>query len=524
MPQHAPQFCLRVKEQTDASKAAVVTSSLDARTQNIIETLLTAHLRPWKSRGVGNGAVIVVDNRTREIIAYAGSEDFTDQIHEGQIDAVRALRSPGATLKPFRYALGLDRGILTPKTRLLDVPYDQEGFLAENYDGTYSGQVYADEALRRSLNVPMVRLLKETGVPDFVEFLGNAGFNSLRAQRAKLGLSMILGGCGVTLEELAAAYSSFPAGGKFITPSFIKRTGTEAPPAVRLFSNAASYMISEILTGLDRPDLPNNFESALNLPKVAFKTGTSYGRRDAWSVGYSAEYTVGVWVGNMNNRGNPDLTGSKSAAPLLIDIFNTISSPGQKSIIPRPDDIQTRQVCANSGFLPTPLCRHLIDDIYSVRHTLTRTCGIDRELLVSPDGKQQYCPSCLGRHAYHVSSYQEYPKELLSYWASIGKSYTRLPPHNPGCTAQADAGGPSIISPADGMTYYIVSPKQEFVLQTSSPLGVTANYWYLDDRYLGRREPNSKMFVPLSNGPHIITCVDDRGRASTVKILVRAIT
>jgi penicillin-binding protein 1C len=523
LPRLAPHFCQRMKDEAGSQAPPLITSSIDLRLQNTVETLLSNHLLPWKARGVGNGAVIVIDNRTHEVMAYAGSEDFSDAIHQGQVDAVRALRSPGSTLKPFLYACQMERGLLTPKSRLLDVPYDQEGFLAENYDGTYSGQVYADEALKRSLNVPMVRMLRQATVPVFVSFLSELGFNSLRPQKEKLGLSLILGGCGITLEELTAAYSTFPAGGKYFAPSFV-RTSSTRTQFTQPFSASTAYMVTEILKGLDRPDLPNNFESSVTLPLVAFKTGTSYGRRDAWSVGYSAEYTVGVWIGNVDDHGNPDLTGSKAAAPLLIDIFNTISTSSQKSILPQPDDVQIRQVCANSGLLPTTRCRHLIDDIYSVRRTVTRFCETDRELLTSEDGKVRYCPNCLGTQRYHVSSYEEYPKELLSYWSSIGKPLPSLPAHNPDCTGFSALEGPSIISPTDGMTYYCVSPKQELVLQASSGLGVAANYWYIDNRFYGRGKPNTKYFVALSNGTHTITCVDDRGRTTTVTILVRALT
>ncbi|HTY58545.1 MAG TPA: penicillin-binding protein 1C, partial [Bacteroidota bacterium] len=393
LPRSAQHFALRIKERYP--DAADVRSSLDFAVQHTVEQLLSNHLRPWKQRGVRNSAVLVVENSTREVVAYAGSEDFGDGGASGQVDAVRALRSPGSTLKPLLYAMQMDRGELTPRTRLLDTPYDAEGFLAENYDGTYSGYVYADDALRRSLNVPMVRMLKKAGLHRFLDFTSAAGFSSLADQRPRLGLSMILGGCGVTLEELVNAYASFPAGGKFAPLRFVH--GERAAPEEwkQIFSPSSAWMVTEILRGLDRPDLPNNFEFALNLPAVAFKTGTSYGRRDAWSVGYTAQYTVGVWIGNVDQKGNPELVGGKSAAPLLIDIFNSISRGSQKTILPQPKDIRGRLVCARSGLPPGPRCENLIDDVCSSSLTSQRTCDVCREVLVSPDGKLSYCPSCV---------------------------------------------------------------------------------------------------------------------------------
>jgi penicillin-binding protein 1C len=415
----------------------------------------------------------------------------------------------------------MDRGELTPRSRLLDTPYDAEGFLAENYDGLYSGYVYAEDALRRSLNVPMVRMLKKAGLHQFLDFTSSAGFGSLRDQRARLGLSMILGGCGVTLEELVAAYAAFPAGGKF-TPLRFTHDGANRPGDARqIFSPASAWMVTEILRGLDRPDLPNNFEFALNLPAVAFKTGTSYGRRDAWSIGYSAEYTVGVWIGNVDQKGNPELVGGKSAAPLLFDILNSISRGSQKTILPQPKDIRGRLVCARSGLLPGPRCENLIDDVSSESHTTQRVCDICREVLVSPDGRLSYCPSCLADHPFQTVTVADYPAELLDFWRKSGTAYAAAPPHNPRCSRLFSGDGPSIVSPSDDMTYYFVATKQKLVLQATSGVDVHEHAWYVNDTYLGKNGAGEKLFVPIAAGEHTVTCIDDRGRAASVHIKVK---
>jgi penicillin-binding protein 1C len=517
---HAPHFCLRVKSQM--REASEVRSSLDLNTQKSVEVLLSNHLRHWKLVGVQNGAVIVLDNSSREILAYAGSENFEDTSAHGQVDAAKALRSPGSTLKPFLFALQMEQGLLTPKTRLLDTPYDAEGFQAENYDGMYSGTVYADEALRRSLNVPMVRLLHQAGVRPFVDFTANAGIASLSAQRDKLGLSLILGGCGVSLEELVGAYSTFPAGGTYGRPSFVHQDKLDTSQERTAFSASTAFMITEILAGLDRPDLPNNFESSVNLPKIAFKTGTSYGRRDAWTIGYSAEYTIGVWIGNVDNKGNPELVGGKSAAPLLVDIFNSISSGHQKNILPMPRDVGFRDVCTKSGLLPSLRCDHVIEDYYSVSRTLPKTCEVDKEFLVSNDGRRTFCSSCVGENKYKVVTYPDYPSELLSFWSKTGVAFQQAPLHNASCTRSFSGNGPTIVSPTDEMTYYMVSPKQKVTLQASSGLDVNEHIWYLDDAYLGRNKPGDKFFISLHGGEHRVSCLDDKGRISSVHITVRA--
>jgi len=521
LPRAAPHFTLRVREEFPG--AAEIKSSLDLSTQTLVQELLSNHLRPWQQRGIRNGAVLVVQNATREIVAYAGSEDFDDAAASGQVDAVRALRSPGSTLKPLLYAMAMEHGELTPRTRLLDTPYDAEGFLAENYDGTYAGFVYADEALRRSLNVPLVHMLKRSGLTSFIDFTAGAGILSLKAQKERLGLSMILGGCGVTLEEMVGAYAAFPNGGKFCPPSFTSRGGVPPPGVKEIFSSSTAWMATEILSGLDRPDLPNNFASATNLPAIAFKTGTSYGRRDAWAIGYTSEFTVGVWIGNVNQKGSPELVGSKSAAPLLIDILNSISSTHQKTILPRPADIRGRLVCARSGLAPGTRCEHLIDDVCSAARTAQKICNICTDVMVSTDGKLSFCPACVGDRPFRIVTREEYPPALIDFWRKSGTACTEAPPHNPRCTRLFAGEGPTIVSPSDNMTYFLAIKNRMLVFQAASGIDVGGHAWYLNDTYLGRNRAGEKLFVPITGGDYTVTCVDDRGRASSVHISVRCI-
>jgi len=518
-PRHAPHLALRVFRQFPAG--AVVRTSLDLDMQDRVEKLLSNHLRPWKRLGVQNGAVLVVENASGAVRAYAGSEAFEDRAARGQVDAVMALRSPGSTLKPFLYAMQMERGDLTPRTVVLDTPYDAEGFYAENYDGGYDGAVYADEALQRSLNVPMVRMLKHAGLVEFQKFLDRQGFASLRAQRERLGLSMILGGCGVRLDELTNAFASFPRGGIWRPLSFLEREVPDTAGAQRVFSKATAYMVTHILSGLERPDLPNNFEYALYLPRVAYKTGTSYGRRDAWCIGYSAEYTVGVWIGNVTNEGIPELVGSRSAAPLLLDVFTSISTPSQKTILASPAEIRLRRVCARSGRPPGPYCSRFIDDLYADRQSRSTPCDICTEFLVSRDGRTTYCATCLGDHAYQAKVFAQYPPELLHFWRTHGVRQEVAPPHNPECTRVFAGEGPTILSPTEGMTYYVVARNQQFLLQAGSGVDVREHRWYLDDRYLGIKRPGEKLFLAISEGTHAISCLDDRGRLSTVTIAVK---
>ncbi len=520
LPREAEHFALRVARRFPG--AALVHSTLDMDIQRKVETLLANHLRPWRLSGVQNGAVLVMENATGAVRAYAGSGAFADDASQGQVDAVMALRSPGSTLKPFLYAMQVEAGELTPRTVLLDTPYDAEGFYAENYDGGYDGLVHADEALQRSLNVPMVRMLKRAGLGTFEDFLAKEGFVSLQQQRGRLGLSMILGGCGVRLDELVPAFASFPRGGVWRPLRWLEDAPVDTAQDVQVFSTATAYVVTHILSGLERPDLPNNFDYALTLPKVAYKTGTSYGRRDAWCIGYSSMYTIGVWMGNVTNRGNPDLVGSRSAAPLLLDVFTSISTISEKGILRPPASIRTRQVCARSGRPPGTFCSQLIDDMYIDRISSTTPCTVCCEFLVSPDGAVTYCASCLGAHAYKPVVYAQYPPELVHFWKMHGVNKTLAPPHEPGCTRVFAGEGPTILSPSEGMTYFITSPGQKIVLQAGSSVDVQDHRWYVDDTYLGKKRPGEKVFVALAQGSHTVACMDDRGRLSSVSMTVKS--
>lgn len=517
-PRRAPHFSLNAVR--NPRGVHEIRSTLDWNIQRTAERLMSSHVRRLKLQGVQNAAVIIVENRTREVLAYIGSPDFGDSTSRGQVDAVRAVRSPGSTLKPFLIAHQMEKGILTPKSVLLDTPYDAEGFYAENYDGTYSGLVSVDAALRKSLNVPFIRTLHDAGVGPFTDHLIELGLRSLETQKKNLGLSMVVGGCGITLEELTSAFLVFPNKGMFSPLRVILRDGDNPVQERQMYSPAVAYMITEILSGLDRPDLPNNFESSVNLPKVAYKTGTSYGRRDAWSVGFSAQYTIGVWVGNADNRGSAELVGSKAAAPLLFDLFNAISSPHLKTLMPMPPDAGIREVCAKSGHLPTPRCQRRIMDHFAVTRTLPVVCDLEREFQIALDRRSHYCSSCLGTHASRTVVYPNYPPELLSFWESNGFRYERIPPHNERCTRVFSGEGPKILSPTDGMTYFRVSTKQHLILHATSGADVEEHAWYFDREFLGRKRAGEKVFLPMKPGEHVITCADEKGRLTTITVLI----
>ncbi|MGL4630510.1 MAG: penicillin-binding protein 1C, partial [Leadbetterella sp.] len=309
----AQHFSARIKD-LNMDDNAYLATTLNLKWQQQAESQLAQYLKRLSSLGVKNGTILVVDNRTMGVKVYCGSGNYLDKSDGGQVDGIKAIRSPGSTLKPFLYALSAEKGFLNPKKILYDIPSDFEGFVPENFDQTFKGQVRAADALQSSLNIPAVSILKEYGVKTFIQDLKKAKFRNVQKNEDKLGLSVILGGCGASLEELVKLYACMGNGGVYKNLSFLKNQTPDE--GIKLLDSASVYIVSEILSGIQRPDFPNNFDFTYKLPKIAWKTGTSFGKKDAWAIGYNPNYTVGVWLGNFSGEGMPDVSGALVATPL----------------------------------------------------------------------------------------------------------------------------------------------------------------------------------------------------------------
>ena len=240
----------------------------------------------------------------------------------------------------------IDEGLITPKSIITDVNINYGGYAPENYDKKFNGNVTMEYALEHSLNIPAVKCLRQLGKDKFIHSLASCNFSQIRKDEKKLGLSMILGGCGASLMELTSLYSSVANGGVYTKPVFT--TNEKAAHRFTLLSEASAFMINETLSKINRPDFPLNWQSTEHMPKIAWKTGTSYGRRDAWSIGYNKKYTVGVWTGNFSGEGVRELSGAEVATPLLFRIFNTIDYDSDEEWFSQPADcdIQNR-LCRN---------------------------------------------------------------------------------------------------------------------------------------------------------------------------------
>lgn len=516
MPRLASHYSLRV-----AAKAAQgnTYSTLNLALQSKLETLAGNYVRRLRSINVGNLAVVVVSNKTMEVKAYLGSSDFNDDNYQGQVDGVTALRSPGSALKPLLYALAIDKGLITPKMMMVDVPVNFAGYRPENYDEQYRGKVTAEYAIAHSLNVPAVELLDKLGTEHLSDALSLTGFKWIAQNRKHLGLSVILGGCGTTLEELTALYAAFANGGLYHPLQLDK----QALPlmADTLCSPQAAYMITEMLTGLQRPDLPNQYQQAAHLPTIAWKTGTSYGRRDGWAIGYNPEYTVGVWTGNFPGFGSPELNGAECAVPLLFNIFNLLSDRVSPRWFTPPDGLDFRLVCTQTGMIPDTFCHQTVMDYFIPGVSTAMRCNHLHQVYTNPDETISYCRQCLPEKGYKSALFSTYPSSLLAWYNEIHIPCNAEPPHNPACLSIRREGDPVITSLNDGAEYLLIhGRKQQLMLACNAENGVAKVYWYLNDRFYKSVRPSEKVFFEPDAGSYKVSCSDDRGRNSDVYIEV----
>lgn len=488
--------------------------------QEHVESISFDFIRSVKHLGISNAAVIVIKNSDRSVVGYSGSVDFNDLYAQGQVNGVQAIRSPGSTLKPFLYAMAIDKGVVTPKTILSDVPVDYAGYRPENYDEKFRGMISMENALALSLNVPAVTLLNEIGVKEFAAALGHAGFNWISKNQENVGLSLILGGCGVNLEELTALYAAFPNQGVYKRLQLVKNVAEETK-STSLFSEGSAFMVSDILTKLKRPDLPQHVENSIHLPRIAWKTGTSYGRRDAWAIGYNANYTIGVWLGNFEGKGVPELNGADFATPLLFRLFNAIDYTNGKEWLTTPKSVDFRLVCSKSGQIPNDNCTDRVIDYFIPGVSSAKRCEHYKTIFTDIAGKISYCRDCMPASGVVKNEYPNLPPEIISFYNQEHIPYKEIPLHNPLCVRVGKTKGPIIISPSANTTYLMHDNSQQLMLSCSVENGVSFVYWYINDKMIGKIKPNEKLFFTPQMGENKISCCDDKERNSNIYIVVK---
>lgn len=505
-------------------------TTLSAPVQSELQHLLLRHLRKWKPHGVGNAAALLADARTGEILAWIGNADWNDSLNSGQMDAVRALRSPGSTLKPFLFARALESGRITPATRLPDMEEEFGTYHPENFDLTFRGLVRADQALLQSLNLPAIHLLKSIGPDTLEKICRQLGMAGLMGKEEKPGLSLAVGGCQTSLAELVSAYTIFQNGGRRRILRVLKEPGTRTDTqAVEMpLTPAALQMVRYWLA------LPRRGEAIRNLARnpagfhsVFWKTGTSFGRKDAWCLGGGNRYVLGLWFGNLSGTGVPVLSGTDVAAPLFQEMITRLEQPGRPGKQSHPEGWgwKVRQVCRETGLPPGTGCTELEKDFFLPLISPMNTCTHMTTVPTNTAGSISYCRSCLPEgEPVHSRLYFQPVPGWLEWCRKSGRPETRplAPPHNSACTVWG-ASGLEIVSPAEGRRYRgLASGKVPVTVQVRTrPDGFPVQL-FLDGRPSGTFPENSLPILNLESGKHTLQVQDRFGKSRSVSFRVDA--
>ena len=538
-PQPLPEFAPHLLETLRARYPGQhrFHSTLDPQLQRAATQLVAEHAAVLQRSGIGNAAALVVDNRSFEVLAYVGNAGWgIDGERALAVDIVQRSRSTGSILKPFLYAAMLDSGQLLPKMLVADVPTQLRGFTPENFDRRYRGAVPADEALAQSLNVPAVRLLREFGYPRFHDLLRQLGFSTLTRPPDHYGLSLILGGAEVTLWDVTNAYANLADAARAGTArdprqalKWLRDAGSgRALPAggYRPISTGAAWLTQQALLEVARPEEEASWKQFAGGRQIAWKTGTSWGLRDAWAVGSTTTYTVGVWAGNANGVGVAGLTGSAAAAPLLFSLHDRL--PRSDWYVMPAGSLKPVRTCVDDGYLANDLCDS-VDTQVPLRSHFERQSPYHQ--LVHLDARQdrRVNAACASVSSMRHQVWFVLPPSLEHYYRPQHGDYQPLPPWRAGC--QEDSGRGSrppmeFIYPDSGGRIYVPveldGRRGRAVLEVVHRDAEAVLFWHLDEDYIGRTELNHQLAIDVAPGLHRVSVVDAAGQRLTREFEVLA--
>ncbi|MBI4976883.1 MAG: penicillin-binding protein 1C [Spirochaetes bacterium] len=496
-------------------------TTIDLPLQGHCEETLRRHAAANERDGIHNGAIIVCENRTGNVLAYAGNVDYNDSEHSGKINAAALPRSPGSVLKPFIYVKAVSGSLITPKSMLMDIPRSFDEYFPRNYDKGSRGLVSAEFALINSLNIPAVRLEQELNGAGLLAVLRDGCPSAVDAAE-RAGLTRALGGFGISLEDAVALYAALARGGRFAPLRYVDGGRLDGK---QIMDEASCYIVSEMLSEYQRTDLPHAWEFSPHLAKAAFKTGTSFGLRDAWCIGYNPDYTVGVWLGNVNSRDAQRLIGGTKAAPLFFDIFNYITRDSD-AWYKRPPSVAERKVCAVSGMKPGRQCRTMTDDLYIPGISPESECDVHRVIRVRKSDGREVCAYCMTRDAaaYEDRTVLWYRPEVATYMRSRGLSIAQAPEHNDACEHYFVRGRPAITEPSAGAVYAIreTLPLAVQKIPLKANVGGDAGtvYWFIGSLLVAAGRPDERFFLTPKRGSWKISVVDAKGRSDSVTIKI----
>ena len=521
LPQLAPHLLNHII--ADGHGGENVITTIDLALQSKVLGIVAEHYKYFRSNHIHNVACIVLDVNTGSVVSYIGNTPKDGNNYGQDVDIVTASRSTGSILKPFLYAAALQDGILLPKMLLADVPTQIAGYSPKNYNKTYDGAVAADMALARSLNVPAVRLLRKYRYERFLDKLRALGITTMPKTADYYGLSLILGGAEANLWELSGIYASLARVLKnyeskssqyFIEDMHEPYYGGHKPEGNKVCPlNASSlWFMFEAMRKVNRPYQELGWELFSNSQNIGWKTGTSFGNRDAWAIGVSRNYVVGVWVGNADGEGRPGLTGVGSAAPIMFDVFKLFKT--NKWFLPPFDDMLPLEVCRQSGYKASPICVDVDTLWLPASGSKSELCPYHKIVHLDKDGLYQVNSSCENPMEIKNVSWFILPPVMEWYFRKRNSNYKVQPPYRSDCN-QHNANSMDIIYPKELVNIFI--PKGfdgklgQVIFKIAHRKPSSRVYWHLDSEYIGETTNFHQMALQPSVGKHKLTVVDENG-------------
>lgn len=520
-------------------KGKLIRTSVDGTLQDRATEITNRHQEKLSGNFINNSACIIVEVATGKILAYVGNSiSRNNESNSGSVDIIRSLRSTGSILKPLLYAAVQNSGMILPDALIADVPTRFTGFSPKNFDGSFSGAVPASRALYQSLNIPAVKMLQDFTPENFLAVLRQTGFTSFTRPADHYGLSMILGGGESSLFELAGVYSSMSRvlndynktgiyySGAYRMPSFfaspedtVKGQPDPSPP----LSASAIWITYEALRKVNRPDEFAGWQYFTSAPELAWKTGTSFGFRDAWAIGTTPRHVIGVWAGNADGEGRPGLTGIAAAAPVLFELAGLLRT--EKWFDFPANDLVEVPVCRQSGFRAGPDCPDSELRAVSPAGLRSELCPYHHLIHLDSLNRLRVSADCYPAEKISTRSWFILPPAMEYYYKLRNSGYKTLPPWMKGCSGDRTINIMEFIYPSSGTVLFIprdhTGSKTRVIAELAHRDPSVRIYWHLDKEYLCTSRRPHQAEILAGPGLHTLTAVDEEGNSTSVSFSIR---
>lgn len=533
LPQIAPHLLQNISKTNRGQRVA---TTIKKQLQEQSNTVVLNHYNTLKQNEIHNISVLILDVNTRKILTYIGNAP-TDKKHQNSVDIINKPRSTGSILKPFLYTAMLDAGDILPNTLVADVPSQFGSYSPQNYDKTFDGAVPAKRALSRSLNVPAVRMLQEFGLDRFYHYLKALQLKDITYNANHYGLSLILGGAESNLWDLCKSYAAFSGtinhfndnssqyfSNEFCEPTFYQNKtidfGTKSTEKT-LFDAASIYLTYESMKEVNRPEGDDNWQFFDDSKQIAWKTGTSFGFRDAWAIGTTKNYVVGVWVGNADGEGRPGLVGVQAAAPILFDIFDLL--PNSQWFTTPYDEMKEVELCAISGYRASVNCNQIKKQYIQLSGIKTEPCPYHKLIHLDNTKTYQVNSSCEDVNAINTTSWFVLPPLMEYYYKTKNPFYKVLPPTRSDCFNKNEVKM-QFIYPKESSIIFL--PKDfdekvnEVVLKVAHSQKNSTLFWYLNKTYIGQTNDIHNIAISPKTGNHKVFVIDENGNEMSQNMII----